>query len=72
LLGPTFSPIDMKQAIGRFPRAGGATSIVKVVWAANTIEERACAKMRAGLQRVSIFNDDQLDEALASLQFQLS
>jgi hypothetical protein len=37
----------------------------KIVWAAGTVEERACEKVRARLQRVSVFNDDRLDEALA-------
>lgn len=65
LLSPTFSGIDIKQAVGRFPRAGGAPSIVKIVWAAGTVEERACDKVRARLQRVSIFNDGIPDDDLA-------
>jgi superfamily II DNA or RNA helicase len=64
LISPTFSGIDLKQALGRCHRAGGARSIQKIVWAANTIEEKACNKVRARLQRVSIFNDDQLDDSL--------
>jgi hypothetical protein len=65
LISPTFSGIDLKQALGRCHRAGGAHSIQKIVWAAGTVEERACDKVRARLQRVSIFNDNQLDDALA-------
>jgi superfamily II DNA or RNA helicase len=64
LISPTFSGIDLKQALGRCHRAGGAHSIQKIVWAAGTIEEHACKKVRARMQRVSIFNDDQLDAAL--------
>jgi hypothetical protein len=33
--------------------------------AAGTVEERAREKVRARLQRVSVFNDDRLDEVLA-------
>jgi superfamily II DNA or RNA helicase len=65
LINPTFSGIDLKQALGRCHRAGGARSIQKIVWAAGTVEENACNKVRARLQRVSIFNDNQLDDALA-------
>jgi superfamily II DNA or RNA helicase len=64
LVSPTFSGIDLKQALGRCHRAGGAHSIQKIVWAADTIEERACDKVRARIERVSIFNDDSLDGAL--------
>jgi len=65
IISPTFSGIDLKQALGRCHRAGGAHSIQKIVWAAGTVEEKACDKVRARLQRVSIFNDDKLDESLA-------
>jgi superfamily II DNA or RNA helicase len=65
IISPTFSGIDLKQALGRCHRAGGAHSIQKIVWAAGTVEEKACEKVRARLQRVSIFNDDQLDDSLA-------
>jgi len=65
LISPTFSGIDLKQALGRAHRAGGARSIQKIIWAANTIEEKTCSKVRARMQRVSIFNDDKLDETLA-------
>lgn len=65
LISPTFSGIDLKQALGRAHRAGGSRSIQKIVWAAGTIEERVCSKVRARMQRVAIFNDDKLDEMLA-------
>ena len=65
LVSPTFSGIDLKQALGRCHRAGGAHSIQKIVWAADTIEEKACEKVRARIERVSILNDDSLDDALA-------
>jgi superfamily II DNA or RNA helicase len=65
LISPTYSGIDLKQALGRCHRAGGAKSIQKIVWAAGTLEERVCDKVRERLQRVSIFNDDALDANLA-------
>jgi SNF2 family DNA or RNA helicase len=65
LISPTYSGIDLKQALGRCHRAGGAHSVQKIVWAADTLEESVCEKVRARMQRVSVFNDDQLDATLA-------
>ena len=65
LISPTYSGIDLKQALGRCHRAGGARSIQKIVWAAGTLEETVCDRVRERLQRVSILNDDQLDANLA-------
>ena len=65
LISPTYSGIDLKQALGRCHRAGGARSVQKIVWAAGTLEEKVCDRVRERLQRVSIFNDDSLDGLLA-------
>jgi SNF2 family DNA or RNA helicase len=64
LISPTFSGIDMKQALGRCHRAGGAHSIQKIVWAAGTVEEKACDRVRARLHRLSILNDNEIDALL--------
>lgn len=60
LISPTFSGIDIKQALGRCWRAGGAPSIQKIVWAADTIEERTCEKVRSRIQRIDTLNDGDL------------
>ena len=60
LISPTFSGIELKQALGRCWRAGGATSIQKIVWAADTIEERTCEKVRARIRRIDTLNDGEL------------
>ena len=65
LVSPTYSGIDLKQALGRAHRAGGARSVQKIVWAAGTLEERVCEKVRERLHRVSILNDNELDDVLA-------
>jgi len=65
LISPTYSGIDLKQALGRAHRAGGARSIQRIVWAAGTLEEKVCDRVRERLQRVSLLNDDQLDGLLA-------
>jgi hypothetical protein len=64
-ISPTFSGPDTKQVIGRFPRIAGATSLIKIVWAAGTIEEHACDKVRQKIRRIMIINDDELTDALA-------
>jgi superfamily II DNA or RNA helicase len=64
LISPTFSGIDLKQALGRCHRAGGAYSVQKLIWAANTVEEHACKKVRERMRRVAIFNDGELDNSL--------
>jgi len=60
LISPTYSGIDLKQALGRAWRAGGARSIQKILFAAGTIEERACEKVRAKIRRIDTLNDADL------------
>jgi hypothetical protein len=61
LISPTYSGIDIKQMLGRPHRAGGAYSIQRVMFAAGTIEERACEKMRTKIKRIDTLNDGDLD-----------
>jgi hypothetical protein len=65
LICPTFSGPDLRQALGRVHRAGGSYSIQKIVWAAHTVEEEACEKVRAKLDRINLLNDGELAEALS-------
>ncbi len=64
LISPSFSGIDLKQALGRAWRAGGARSIQKVLFAAGTIEEDACDRVRAKIRRIDALNGDDLEQAL--------
>ena len=64
LISPTDSGQDIKQAFGRPRRAYGAPNIQKVIWAAGTVEEAVCTRFRERIQRIDIFNDDQLDDVL--------
>jgi hypothetical protein len=65
LISPSFSGIDLKQALGRAWRAGGARSVQKIIFAAGTIEEDACDKVRARIGRIDTLNDGELTNALA-------
>jgi hypothetical protein len=60
LISPSYSGIDMKQAIGRFPRAFGAFSIIKIVFAAGTIEEHVYEKSHGKIQRIDLLNDAEI------------
>jgi Mimiviridae putative ATP-dependent RNA helicase len=68
LINPTYSGIDLKQAFGRPHRAGGCPSIQKIIFAADTVEEEACRKVRAKLHRLAVFNEgedwSEVDQAL--------
>lgn len=57
LISPTYSGQDLKQALGRVHRAGGARSLQKIVFAADTIEEEACRRVKEKLERIASFND---------------
>jgi superfamily II DNA or RNA helicase len=60
LISPTYSAIDLRQALGRVHRAGGARSVQKIVFAADTVEERACEKVRRKLRNIDSLNDGDL------------
>jgi len=64
IISPTYSGQDLKQALGRVHRAGGARSIQKIIFAAGTVEEEACEKVKTKIDRISILNDGELDAAL--------
>jgi superfamily II DNA or RNA helicase len=61
LVCPSYSAIDMKQAFGRCWRASGARSVQKVVFAANTVEEKACAKVQRKIRHIDLLNDGDLE-----------
>ena len=61
ILSPSFSAINMLQALGRIHRAEGKTPCVqKVLFAANTIEEDACRRVQAKLNNLESLNDGDL------------
>ncbi len=63
LLSPSFSAVDMLQALGRIHRQGGLTKCYqRIVFAANCIEERACRKVQARLNNLSCLVDGDLTE----------
>ena len=60
IICPTFSAQALKQCFGRPWRAGGAPSIQRIIYAAGTIEETICRKVRAKMARIDALNDGDL------------
>lgn len=68
LISPTWSSIDLLQALGRVHRAGGKSkSLQRIIYTANTIEERIADKLRFKLQDINSINNGDLD--LTNIKF---
>lgn len=64
LISPSYSAIDLKQALGRVHRAGAKTkSFQRIIFAAGTIEEEICQSMRKKLANIETLNDGALQPA---------
>lgn len=65
LLSPSFSAVDLRQALGRVHRATGQSpSIQKIVFASGTVEMRVCKLVRAKLNNLDLINDDEMNPIL--------
>jgi hypothetical protein len=65
LISPGFSAVQIKQALGRVQRANARSkSVLRIVFAAGTVEERACEAVRAKLANMAVLNDGDLAEGL--------
>ena len=65
LISPTFSAIDLKQALGRVHRADSKSkSVQKIVFAAGTVEDKVCRAVRRKLNNIDLINDDELNPIL--------
>lgn len=65
LISPSFSAIDLKQALGRIHRAGAKSPAVqKIVFADNTVEMRVCRLVRKKLNSIDLINDDEMNPLL--------
>jgi hypothetical protein len=63
LISPSFSAVDLCQALGRIHRQGGKTPCYqRIVYAAGCIEEQACRKVQSRLNNLSCLNDGDLTE----------
>jgi hypothetical protein len=61
ILSPSYSAINLLQALGRCHRAEGKTTVIqKVMFAAGTIEEDACKRVQSKLNALECLNDGDL------------
>lgn len=69
LISPPWSSIDLLQALGRIHRAGGKTkTLQRIIYAANTIEERIADKLKIKLGNINSINNGDLD--LTNIKFE--
>jgi superfamily II DNA or RNA helicase len=69
LISPTWSSLDLVQALGRIHRAGGKTkTLQRIIYTANTVEERIAEKLRYKLQNINSINNGDLD--LTNIEFE--
>ncbi|CAK0779593.1 putative Helicase ATP-binding domain-containing protein [Azospirillaceae bacterium] len=63
LICPTYNPITIQQVLGRTFRAGTkSTPIMKLVYAAGTIEEKVCETVNRKLDNIAALNEGDLME----------
>ena len=61
IISPSYSAINLLQALGRCHRAEGKTPVIqKVMFAAGTIEEDACKRVQSKLNALECLNDGDL------------
>lgn len=59
LISPSFSAIDLKQALGRIHRAGGKSPALQyIIFAKDTIEAKVCRKVKRKLTNIDMINDN--------------
>ena len=62
LISPCWSSIDLTQALGRVHRAGGKSkSLQRIIYAANTVEEKIAEKVQLKLKELNSINNGDLD-----------
>ena len=61
LISPSYSAIDLRQALGRIHRAGAKSpAIQKIIFAKDTVEEDVCYAVRAKLRNLDLINDNDI------------
>ena len=62
LICPTYSAIDLKQALGRIHRAGAKSKAVqRIIFAADSIEENVMRRVKAKLKNIETLNDGDME-----------
>jgi len=62
LISPCWSSIDLTQALGRIHRANGKSkSLQRIIYTANTVEEKIAEKVQQKIKDISSINNGDLD-----------
>jgi len=65
IISPSYSAINLLQALGRCHRAEGKTTVIqKILFAASTIEEEACKRVQSKLNALECLNDGDLSYSI--------
>jgi len=65
IISPSFSAINLVQALGRIHRAEGKSECIqKIMFAADTIEERACSRCQSKIDNIDNLNDGDLTSGI--------
>lgn len=65
VISPSFSAINLVQALGRIHRAEGKSECIqKIMFAADTIEERACSRCQSKINNIDNLNDGDLTSGI--------
>lgn len=68
IISPPWSSIELVQALGRVHRAGGKSkSLQRIVYTANTIEEKIADKLRGKLSNLNLINDGEVKDIISSV-----
>jgi SNF2 family DNA or RNA helicase len=62
ILSPTWNAIELMQALGRVHRANGKSkSLQRIIYVANTVEERIADKLKLKLKNINEINNGDID-----------
>lgn len=62
LISPTYSAQNLKQILGRLPRAGAKSKVIqKIIFAAGTVEEEVADKVAVKIKNIATINDGDLE-----------
>jgi superfamily II DNA/RNA helicase len=65
LITPSFSAVELKQCLGRIHRATSKSKALQyILFAAGTVEEKACKSVRNKLDNLSLLNDGDLSAGI--------
>jgi len=69
IISPSYSAIQLLQALGRVYRSGAKSKVLQqIIFAAGTIEEKACHRVQSRLHCLSMLNDGDMTDGINFLE----